>query len=129
MAEKNINSTPSNSTWDNPCKNMMEWDSLDKVIFGITLIWGGIVFLTYNVGVDAEAWALFFLGAGILVLIEVAIRLLNSNYGKSVIGDLLWAGFLLWLGDWDNIWPFIIIAIGVTILYEYKLQNRFNINN
>ena len=127
MAEKNITSKCLNFNWDNPCKNMMEWDSLDKIIFGITLIWGGFVFLAYNVGMDVEAWPLFFLGAGILVLIEVTIRLLNHGYSKSVIGDLLWAGFLFWFGDWDNIWPFIIIAIGVYALFGDRLRNRLTL--
>ncbi len=124
MVEKNSNTRSRKVYWDNPCKNMMEWDSLDKIIFGITLIWGGFVFLAYNVGMDVEAWPLFFLGAGTLVLIEVAIRLLNPAYGKSVIGDLLWVGFLFWLGDWDYIWPFIIIAIGVYVLHGNRLRSR-----
>ena len=124
MAEKNITSKSRNFNWDSPCRNMMEWDSLDKIIFGITLIWGGFVFLAYNVGMDVEAWPVFFLGAGILVLIEVAIRLLHSDYGKSLIGDLFWAGFLFWFGDWDNIWPFIIIVIGIYILFGNRIRNR-----
>jgi hypothetical protein len=124
MTEKNTNTKSGNFNWENPCKKMMEWDSLDKMIFGITLIWGGLVFLVYNVGMDVEAWALFFLGAGTLILIEVAIRLLNPVYGKSVIGDLIWAGFLFWLGDLDYIWPFIIIAIGVYALFGDRLRSR-----
>ena len=127
MAEKNITSKSLNFNWDDPCKKIMEWDSLDKIIFGITLIWGGLVFLAYNVGMDVKAWPLFFLGAGTLVLIEVTIRLLNHVYSKSVIGDLLWAGFLFWFGNWDNIWPFIIIAIGVYALFGDRLRNRLTL--
>ncbi len=125
MAEKNTNTISRDFNWDNPCTNMMKWDSLDKMIFGITLIWGGIVFLIYNLSMDEEAWPLFFLGAGILVLVKVVIRFLNRPYRKSIIGDLIWTGFLFMVGDWDYIWPFIIIVIGVSMLYEYKLRNRY----
>ena len=110
--------------WDNPCAEMMQWDSLDSFLLAITIIWGGIVFLAKNFGMDIEAWPLFFLGAGVLVLIKVTIRLLNPAYPKSLLGDLLWTGFLFWLGDWDNIWPFIIIAIGVYALFGDRLRNR-----
>ncbi|MCK5346320.1 MAG: hypothetical protein KAR20_23080, partial [Candidatus Heimdallarchaeota archaeon] len=78
--------TPKTRSWYNPCAGRMRWDSLDSLILAFTFIWAGLVFLSDNLGPEADAWPLFFLGAGLLVLMEVAIRLLIQAYRTPVIG-------------------------------------------
>jgi hypothetical protein len=101
-----------------PCAGIMRWDSLDSIILALTLVWAGIIFLSVNLGFDADAWSVFLLGAAILVLIEVLIRLLYQRYATPVIGDLIWAGILFWIGDWDFIWPFALVIVGLYIFYN-----------
>ena len=90
-----------------------EWfqeDWLDKVMWAVAFIWAGLVILTNNLGyIDGDGWSLFFRGAGALVLIELAIRVLVPAYRRDLLGTLILAGFLLWLGGWALLWPIILI--------------------
>ena len=53
-----------------------------------------------------------------IVLIEIAIRLLIPDFRRPVMGSVIFAVvcFGLALGSWDLIWPLILIAIGASIL-------------
>jgi len=111
------------TSWFNPCAGIMRWDRFDSTILALTLIWAGIIFLSDNLGIIVDAWSLFFIGAGTLVLIELTIRLFFKMNPSSVVGDLIWAGILFWLGGWDFILPVAIMAIGLLILYHvYDLK-------
>jgi hypothetical protein len=122
-------SLPRKTDWYNPCAGIIRWDSLDSSIFALTVIWAGLVFLSANLNLEVDAWALFFLGAGILVLFEVAIRLLNRSYHTPIIGDLIWAGVLFWLGDWTFILPVALVAIGVYMFYHFYFHNRIKFDS
>jgi hypothetical protein len=68
-----------------------------------------------------ETWQIICLGAGVIVALEVVIRLILPEYRRPVIGSIIFAGILLAIGlgeivTWDLIWPVIIILIGVAIL-------------
>ena len=113
-----------------PCAGMMHWDSLDSFILAFTFIWAGLVFLSDNIGLflEVDTWSLFFLGAGILVLIKVAIRLLIQVFRIPITGDLIWTGILFWLGGWYFILSLAIAAIGVLILYRVYDHKRVQVN-
>jgi hypothetical protein len=97
-----------------------EWtchDRLDTVMWAIAFVWAGLVWLASSLGyLPEQAWSLFFLGAGILTLIELAIRLLVPAHRRDLLGTLIWAGAMFLLGGWDYFWPFVLIAIGASIL-------------
>lgn len=97
-----------------------EWfreDRLDKVMWSVAFIWAGLVILASNLGyLDGDGWSLFFRGVGLLVLIELAVRLLDPSHRRDLLGTLILAGFLLWLGNWALLWPLILIGIGGLIL-------------
>jgi hypothetical protein len=122
-------------------------DPVGSMVWAATLIWAGVVLLAQNLGwleslrlqlgdvgfdipFDLEpwigAWQLFFLGAGVLVLIGIVARLLVPEYRTSVLGHLIWAIVLfgLALGQWDLIWPLILIAVGVSLLFGSLLKRR-----
>ena len=109
-------------------------DPLGAVVWAGILIWAGIVFLADNLGVLAdngflEAWSLIFVGAGVLVLLEVLVRILVPEYSRPLIGSVIFALILLAIGlgntaGWDLIWPVIIIGIGVAILLSGLLRRR-----
>ena len=82
--------------------------------------------LAYNLGVPfeipapAQAWSLFFLGAGAIVLMKVVVRLLVPAYPSSVTGELIWAGILFAVGTGSLavIVPLVLFAIGASILRD-----------
>ncbi len=122
-------------------------DPVGAIVWAATLIWAGVVLLANNLGwldrlrlelgdvgfdlpVELEAWIgvwqLFFLGAGVLVLLGVVVRLLVPEYRRPILGSLIWAVVLfgLALGQWTLIWPLILIAIGVSLLFNSLTRRR-----
>jgi hypothetical protein len=115
-------------------------DPLGTMIWALILIWGGVVWLAWNFGVlERYAFlrrlvtntnniqppfvALILLGAGVLILIEVLIRLLVPNYRRSVIGSIILAAIFIGLGlgnsvSWSILWPVVIIAIGLIFIFQ-----------
>ena len=101
-------------------------DLLSTVVWAAILIWAGLALLAQNVGLLThfewlDAWGLIFIGAGVIVLLEVAVRLLVPSYRRAVGGTLIFAVILIGLGlgnlfSWDVVWPLILIAIGVSVL-------------
>ena len=118
-------------------------DPLGSTIWALILIWLGVVWLTNNLGlldnislalerlsirafdlpfeipfVDFQVWSIFFIGAGLLVTMEVIIRLIVPAYRRPVLGTIIWAFVLfgLGIGRWALIWPLILIALGVSII-------------
>jgi hypothetical protein len=115
--EQRITQEYRSSLEDTFCAEMMRPDTLDPIIWAAAFIWAGVVWFAGSLGyLDGQAWSLFFFGAGVLVLIELGIRLLVPVHRRDLLGTLIWAGVLFWLGDWDLLWPVILIAIGASIL-------------
>jgi hypothetical protein len=120
-------------------------DPLGAVIWGAILIWAGLVFLAENMGMLGSlpvfplfpgltamrlgAWNIVFAGAGIIILIGVAIRLMVPAYREPIGGSLVLAAILIGIGlgdlfGWEVIWPLIIIAIGLGILLRSLFRQR-----
>ena len=114
-------------TWDEKHRS----DPLGRVIWAGILIWAGVVLLVNNLGILSDvpllggmsAWSLAFAGAGVIILVEVLIRLVVPDYSGPVIGSLIVALILLGIGlddvvGWSIIWPSIVIGFGVVILFR-----------
>mgnify|MGYP000846363723 FL=1 len=122
-------------------------DPVEAMVWAATLIWAGLVLLGNNLGYfdririrlgdtgfdlpfEIEewvgAWQVFFLGAAVLVLLGVLARLLIPAYRSPVLGSLIWAIVLVGiaLGQWNLIWPLILIAVGVSLLFGGVLRRR-----
>jgi hypothetical protein len=106
-------------------------DPLGAVIWALILIWAGLVFLAENLGwltqfELANTWGLIFIGAGVLVWLEVLIRLVMPEYRRPVIGTFIFGVVLIGIGTgltygatpqiWGVIFALAIIAAGVSIL-------------
>ncbi len=114
-------------------------DPLSTLTWGAIIIWAGIVLLADNLGWLAwlrradvnipglsalariEAWSVIFVGAGVIILVEAAIRYVMPTYRRGAWGNVI-LGFIFigiglgsWVG-WNFVWPLILIAIGVAIL-------------
>ena len=121
-----------------------ERDMLSSIVWALILIWAGLVFLASNLGwfemmnlsVDTDwvfrsvqdfsnfgVWNLVALGAGAIVLVEALIRLLVPFLRRQLVSTLIGAAILIGLGlggwlNWAYIWPFILIAIGFSVLIQ-----------
>ncbi len=60
----------------------------------------------------------FFLGGAVIMLFEIALRLLLPAYRRRVLGTFV--GFAIFLGvgfaNFTLFWPMVLIAIGVSVL-------------
>lgn len=123
-------------------------DALSSVIWAAILIWAGLVFLAANTGwldrfltvgflsrylprgmffFEPGVWSLIMLGAGIILLAEVVVRLSIPNYRRQINGTLITAAIFISIGlgnmfGWDLVWPFILIAVGTSILLGNVLR-------
>jgi len=117
-------------------------DPLSSIVWACILIWAGLVFLASNLGwLDAivseseeitgisaidnvlSAWSLVLAGAGVIILLEVAIRLLIPAYRRPVMGTFIFGIILIGIGlgdliNWNILWPLIIIGIGLSFLVK-----------
>lgn len=117
----------SQADWDwTPCDWMTKQDDLDRLVWAASFIWAGlVVFLAhYQTYPENQAWSLFFLGAGTLVLSEIVARMVLPAYRTPVLGDLIWAAFLFGVGtdSWNWVLPIILIAIGWSLLRSARLR-------
>ena len=112
----------SGESWDEKWRS----DPLNAAWWALVLIWAGLVLIADNVGIlvnlgiRGEAWAIGLLGAGILALLLVVIRLLVPAYRRPVTGSIIFGFILLGIGlgeltRWDVVGALILIAIGVSI--------------
>ena len=138
-SEKDEKDEKGDEEWSGDKWSGEKWagDPLGRITFALIIIWAGIVFLLRNLGEDGQTvlgidwsniWAWIFTGAGVLVLLEVLLRLLLPEYRRPMGGRLVLGTFLLILGiGWlveVNLWPLLIIAVGVAMLLGYFIGPR-----
>ena len=109
-------------------------DPLGGIVWAGILIWAGLVLLADNLRLLArferlEAWAIILIGAGLILLLEVAVRLVVPAYRRAVTGTVIFGLVLIGAGlgellSWDVIWPLILIAVGVFILFRALIWRR-----
>jgi hypothetical protein len=121
-------------------------DPLGALVWAAILIWAGLVFLANNLGYldtlprvpsdgpawflgGSGAWSLVLLGAGVIILGEVVIRLLVPAYRQPVTGSIIFAVILIGLGlgnltNWNLIWPLILIGLGLSFLLRGFTRRR-----
>ena len=107
-------------------KEWWEQDRIDAIGWAAAFVWGAVVLVLEATGVGSdyswwEGWAIFFTGAGAIVLIATVFRVLMPEYRSSWPGSLIFGLILLCigLGDWAGwgwIWALPLFAIGVAIL-------------
>lgn len=141
--EKREEKSPEEKSWEEKSRR----DPVNAVVWAAILVWAGLVLLASNLGMlnnlrgiapnlpgfeflgRLEAWAIIFVGAGVILLIGALVRLLVPDYRGAVSGSiflgLLFIG--IGLGDifgWNIIWPLILIAFGISVLLRGFLRGR-----
>ena len=125
-------------------------DPLGSIIWACILIWAGVVLLLNQLGYldqiketlfsnratwtldipgDFSVWGLIFLGAGVILLFEVLIRLLIPAYRKSVTGTIILAFVFIGIGlgnvlPPEFIFALVLIAIGLSIIVGSFTRRR-----
>jgi hypothetical protein len=142
--EKRDEKSAEEKNWDEKWRR----DPLGAMVWASILIWAGVVFLLGNLGfLDsilsrgreitdwglfdrlAESWAIVMIGAGVILLIEVLVRLLVPIYRRPVTGTIILAAIFIGVGlgdliDWSIIWAVVLIVIGVSILARGLTRSR-----
>ena len=127
-----------------------ERDALSSIVWAAILIWAGLVFLAANTGwlqkflsgsffirflppgmevFEPGVWSLISLGAGVILLLEVVVRLLMPNFHRHIFGTLILAGVFLGIGlgnffGWELVWPIILIILGISVLLGGSLRRK-----
>lgn len=143
MNEKEIEKHEEKSAEEKSYEEKYRRDPLGTIIWAVILIWVGVVMLANNFGLldfirfqtralpfdfpfFAETWSFIFLGAGVILLIEVVIRLTVPDYRRPVMGTFILAVvfFGVGLGSWETIWPVILIIVGASIVLRAVLGKQ-----
>jgi len=121
-------------------------DPLSSLAWALILIWAGLVFLASNLGwldqlqvqqvlpegfefLGLSTWSVIFLGAGVIVFFEALIRTFVPAYRSSTGSNFFLAAIFLGIGlggifGWDVVWPFILIALGLSALASAFIQKK-----
>ena len=109
-------------------------DPVASVTWAAVLIWVGLVLLADNQGLMAQyewwnAWAVGFVGAGVIVLLQVLVRLSIPEYRWGVTGGLIFGFILLGIGlgmivGWSMVWPLLLVAIGIAIIVRVFTRRK-----
>lgn len=136
--EKREEKSPEEKNWDEKYRR----DPLGSIAWAFILIWAGLVFLASNLGwvnfeaipglprgFSSEPWSWILVGAGVIILIEVVIRLLVPEYRRPIIGSLFLAVILIGIGlgnlfNWNITGALILIALGLMIIFRGVFRER-----
>jgi hypothetical protein len=109
-------------------------DALGPLVWGLIIILAGLVFAAANLGMYPwlnweNAWSYIFLGAGLLFLLEILLRILMPSYRRPLRGRIILAFVALAIGlgglvGWELTWPFVIIAVGLAIIVGVFIRPR-----
>ena len=102
-------------------------DSLGGTIWALILIMAGVVLLIVTLDLRAfewltwdKAWGAIMIGAALLLTLEIAIRMMMPSHAAPLRGRIILASILGIIGLSNfvdvELWPLIIIAIGLSIL-------------
>ncbi len=132
--EKRDEKAPEEKSWDEKYRR----DPLNPILWACVFIWAGLVFMASTTGLldrlqirstdipgltglHLESWSLVLIGAGVIVLIGVAVRLVSPAYRRPIAGAVLLGIFLIGVGLGDLVgisvvWPLLLITLGVLVL-------------
>ena len=103
-------------------------DPVSAFSWAVILVWVGVVLLLNNLDLLAryerlETLNLILLGAGVVLLLQVAYRLLVPAHRRPVLGTVILAIVFLSIGlggfaPIEIIWPALVIVLGLFILWR-----------
>ena len=101
-------------------------DRVNALLWALILIWGAVVIILEATGVNNDiswwqGWAVFFDGAGAILLLTAFYRLMVPEHRRAITGNVIIGLVLLAVGlgdliSWSYIWVIVLIAIALMIL-------------
>jgi ABC-type multidrug transport system fused ATPase/permease subunit len=117
-------------SWDEKWRR----DPLNAAAWATILIWAGLVLLAGNLGLldrfeKVGVWGFIFIGAGLILIGEVLVRLFVPQYRQPVAGSLILGVILLAVGlgnliSWGLVLALVLIAIGIFLLFRGLILRR-----
>jgi hypothetical protein len=116
-------------SWDEKWRR----DPINAAMWALILIWAGLMLLASNLGwlddLGMEPWSIGFLGAGVIVLLTAAFRLVVPAYRQPIVGNVIFGIVLIAIGlgeviSWVVIGPLVLILIGVGLLLRGLFRRR-----
>lgn len=111
-------------------------DRVNAFMWAAVLIWAALVILAETTGYAKdhfpswwEAWAVFFAGAGAILLLAAFYRVLVPEHRRSVAGNVIIGLVLLGIGlgsliSFNYIWVIILLVIALIILLRAFVPRR-----
>ena len=110
-------------------------DPLSAARWAVILIWAGIALLLANnlpfiANLEwLNGWGLAFAGAGVILLLEVIVRVLVPAYRRAISGILILAAVFLGIGlgdlfGWEVTGALVLIAVGAGMLLRSFMRRR-----
>jgi hypothetical protein len=121
-------------SWDEKWRR----DPLNAATWAVIIIWMGIVLLVNNIfpemlsrfHFDSE-WGVIFIGMGAILLVEVLVRIIIPDFRKPLHGNIIFAAVMVGVGltmndlvEWEFIWAFALIGIGLAALLQGIFRRR-----
>jgi hypothetical protein len=128
--EKHYEKSEEEKSWDEKWRR----DPVATAGWAIIFLWAGFVLLLESLGILPtyellDGWDLVWVGAGVIVLGQVLVRLLLPSYRRPVMGSLVLALVLIAIGFQDLLpegafWPALLIILGLSILLRPLFRRR-----
>jgi hypothetical protein len=130
--EKGQDEKGRDESWDEKWRR----DPVEAAVWAFALIWFGLVWLLSNTGFwygllgeKADWWAVGFIGAGVILLLGVFVRLLRPAYRRPITGSLILGIVFIGIGlgqiwDWVIIGPLVLLGIGIGLLVTGVFRRR-----
>ena len=109
-------------------------DRVNAVSWAAILIWGALVLLAETSDFKNhfswwEGWAVFFAGAGAILLLTALYRLIVPEHRRAVTGNVILGLVFLGIGlgdlvSWDYIWVVVLVVVAVMILLRAFAPRR-----
>ena len=109
-------------------------DRVNAVSWAAILIWGALVLLAETSDFKNhfswwEGWAVFFAGAGAVLLLTALYRLIVPEHRRAVTGNVILGLVFLGIGlgelvSWNYIWVIVLVVIAVMILLRAFAPRR-----
>lgn len=96
-----------------------------RFYFGIILIAAGVILFLRQLELIPESVSDFLIQWPMILVAIGAISLIGGNQKGGIILMIIGAFFLFPHDLWDDFWPLILIAIGITILFRQRGGQRF----
>jgi hypothetical protein len=115
-------------------------DPVGTLIWACILIWAGVVLLLETSGTlttirdnlnipRLDAWPLIAIGAGLLLVVELFIRMSVPSYRRPITGTLILAVILIGAGvqqitNKEIVWALLLIVLGGGLLLRGAFRGR-----